>query len=55
VGQAVTEQKMPQNEVKLQSINDFLFDAHLDNLNLFKVLKYCKRSKISMKVRRASV
>ena len=37
-------------ESRLLTINDFLFDTHLDNLNLFKVSKYCKRSFISQKV-----
>jgi len=37
-------------ESRLLTINDFLFDTHLDNLNLFKVNKYCKRSFIAKKV-----
>jgi len=37
-------------ESRLLTINDFLFDTHLDNLNLFKISKYCKRSFISQKV-----
>jgi len=37
-------------ESRLVTINDFLFDTHLDNLNLFKINKYCKRSFIAKKV-----
>ena len=37
-------------EVKLFRLNDFLFSAGLDNINLFKVLKYCKRSELAKKV-----
>ncbi|ELU04301.1 hypothetical protein CAPTEDRAFT_175213 [Capitella teleta] len=50
VGQIASEQEVSKNETRLQTINDFLFDSHLDNLNLFKVVKYCQRSKISMKL-----
>lgn len=35
---------------KIQTINDFLFDTHLDNLNLFKVQRYCERSMIAKKL-----
>ncbi|XP_013417223.1 ATP-dependent DNA helicase DDX11-like [Lingula anatina] len=37
-------------DTKLQSINDFLFSSKLDNVNLFKVLKYCEKSQISKKL-----
>ena len=37
-------------ESRLLTINDFLFDTRLDNLNLFKIIKYCKRSFIAKKV-----
>uniref|UniRef100_UPI00359026F4 ATP-dependent DNA helicase DDX11 n=1 Tax=Myxine glutinosa TaxID=7769 RepID=UPI00359026F4 len=40
--------KAPGAEVK--SINDFLFAAGMDNINLFKVQKYCEKSKISRKL-----
>jgi chromosome transmission fidelity protein 1 len=39
-----------QSEVKLFRLNDFLFSSGLDNINLFKVLKYCKKSEISKKL-----
>ncbi|XP_021363859.1 ATP-dependent DNA helicase DDX11-like isoform X2 [Mizuhopecten yessoensis] len=37
-------------ETKMCTANDFLFQAKLDNLNLFKILQYCKRSMISRKL-----
>ena len=37
-------------ETRLLKLNDFLFTSHLDNVNFFKVLRYCKRSQISKKV-----
>lgn len=38
-------------ETRLLKLNDFLFISHLDNVNFFKVLRYCQRSQISKKVR----
>lgn len=38
-------------DTTLRTINDFLFDTHLDNLNLFKILRYCDKSNISKKVK----
>lgn len=38
-------------EAKLWTINDFLFHSQLDNVNMFKVLRYCEKSQISRKVR----
>ena len=38
-------------ETQLLKLNDFLFTSHLDNVNFFKVLRYCQRSQISKKVR----
>ena len=35
---------------KLMKLNDFLFESHMDNVNLFKLLQYCQRSEISRKV-----
>lgn len=32
------------------TINNFLFEAKIDNLNLFKIVEYCRRSQISKKV-----
>ena len=39
-----------EEETKLLKLNDFLFASHLDNVNFFKVLRYCGRSQISKKV-----
>ena len=35
---------------KLMKLNDFLFESHMDNVNLFKLIQYCQRSEISRKV-----
>ena len=35
---------------QLLAINEFLFAAKLDNLNLFKILRYCRRSQIAKKL-----
>ncbi|XP_078369659.1 ATP-dependent DNA helicase DDX11-like isoform X2 [Oculina patagonica] len=37
-------------DVKLKTINDFLFSAQMDNVNLFKIKKYCEKSIISKKL-----
>ena len=51
IGLPAEQQKIAgRKETKLQTINDFLFDSQLDNLNLFKILRYCQRSLISKKV-----
>ncbi|KAF2979751.1 hypothetical protein EK904_012775, partial [Melospiza melodia maxima] len=34
----------------LKSINDFLFQSQIDNINLFKVQRYCEKSLISRKL-----
>ncbi|XP_068701537.1 ATP-dependent DNA helicase DDX11-like [Montipora foliosa] len=39
-----------QGDVKLKTINDFLFSAKMDNVNLFKIKKYCEKSMISKKL-----
>lgn len=43
-------QKVPQDGTTLKSINDFLFYSQVDNINLFKVQRYCVRSMISRKL-----
>lgn len=37
-------------EAEVLGINDFLFRAGIDNVNIFKVLRYMDRSQISRKV-----
>ncbi|XP_046853376.1 ATP-dependent DNA helicase DDX11-like [Xenia sp. Carnegie-2017] len=38
------------DDVRLLKINDFLFATKMDNINLFKVKRYCERSLISKKL-----
>ncbi|XP_046569042.1 ATP-dependent DNA helicase DDX11-like [Haliotis rubra] len=47
---AADKQLLGAKETRLLTINDFLFQASLDNINLFKVLRYCRRSMISRKL-----
>ncbi|XP_030893265.1 ATP-dependent DNA helicase DDX11 isoform X2 [Leptonychotes weddellii] len=35
---------------ELKTINDFLFESQIDNINLFKVRRYCERSMVSRKL-----
>ncbi|XP_041357412.1 ATP-dependent DNA helicase DDX11-like [Gigantopelta aegis] len=44
------KQHIGKPETKLLTVNNFLFDAKLDNMNLFKVLHYCHKSMISRKL-----
>ncbi|XP_028407125.1 ATP-dependent DNA helicase DDX11-like [Dendronephthya gigantea] len=37
-------------DVRLLKINDFLFTTKMDNINLFKIKRYCERSMISKKL-----
>ncbi|MEE6478112.1 hypothetical protein FKM82_011742, partial [Ascaphus truei] len=43
-------QTVSQEGTTLQSINDFLFQSQIDNINLFKVQRYCTKSMISRKL-----
>ncbi|NXD42210.1 DDX11 helicase, partial [Copsychus sechellarum] len=43
-------QVLSQTGTVLKSINDFLFQSQTDNINLFKVQRYCEKSLISRKL-----
>ncbi|XP_075284068.1 ATP-dependent DNA helicase DDX11 isoform X1 [Opisthocomus hoazin] len=43
-------QAVSQTGTVLKSINDFLFQSQTDNINLFKVRRYCEKSLISRKL-----
>ncbi|NXT85217.1 DDX11 helicase, partial [Zapornia atra] len=43
-------QAVSQTGTVLKSINDFLFQGQIDNINLFKVQRYCEKSLISRKL-----
>ncbi|NWY65114.1 DDX11 helicase, partial [Erithacus rubecula] len=43
-------QVVSQTGTVLKSINDFLFQSQTDNINLFKVQRYCEKSLISRKL-----
>ncbi|XP_065058183.1 ATP-dependent DNA helicase DDX11-like [Rhopilema esculentum] len=42
--------KGEQKEASLYTINDFVFSTNIDNLNLFKIRRYCEKSLISKKL-----
>ncbi|XP_065538161.1 ATP-dependent DNA helicase DDX11 isoform X1 [Lathamus discolor] len=50
VNQNPSCQAVSQTGTVLKSINDFLFQSHIDNINLFKVQRYCEKSLISRKL-----
>nr|XP_056702564.1 ATP-dependent DNA helicase DDX11 [Euleptes europaea] len=50
VKQNPNTQSIPQAGAQLKSINDFLFQCEIDNINLFKVQRYCERSLIGRKL-----
>ncbi|XP_026549286.1 ATP-dependent DNA helicase DDX11 [Notechis scutatus] len=50
VNQNPNAQSIPEGGVQLKSINDFLFQCQVDNINLFKVQRYCEKSCISKKL-----
>uniref|UniRef100_A0A8D2DQ60 DEAD/H-box helicase 11 n=1 Tax=Sciurus vulgaris TaxID=55149 RepID=A0A8D2DQ60_SCIVU len=43
-------QSLSQTGTELKTINDFLFQSQVDNINLFKVQRYCKKSMVSRKL-----
>ncbi|KAG8509135.1 putative ATP-dependent RNA helicase DDX11-like protein 8 [Galemys pyrenaicus] len=43
-------QSLSQAGTELKTINDFLFQSQIDNINLFKVRRYCEKSMISRKL-----
>uniref|UniRef100_K7GI76 ATP-dependent DNA helicase DDX11 n=1 Tax=Pelodiscus sinensis TaxID=13735 RepID=K7GI76_PELSI len=50
VNQNPNTQSISQTGTELKSINDFLFQSQIDNINLFKVQRYCEKSLISKKL-----
>ncbi|XP_066286336.1 ATP-dependent DNA helicase DDX11-like isoform X2 [Branchiostoma lanceolatum] len=49
-GQSPEEPSAGIPKVHLRTINDFLFTAGMDNINLFKIQRYCEKSHISRKL-----
>ncbi|KAK2491208.1 hypothetical protein MC885_014481 [Smutsia gigantea] len=43
-------QSLSQTGTELKTINDFLFQSQTDNINLFKVQRYCEKSMVSRKL-----
>ncbi|KAM5252252.1 ATP-dependent DNA helicase DDX11 isoform 4-T26 [Hipposideros larvatus] len=43
-------QSLSRTETELKTINDFLFQSQIDNINLFKVQRYCEKSMVSRKL-----
>ncbi|XP_023562906.1 ATP-dependent DNA helicase DDX11 isoform X2 [Octodon degus] len=43
-------QSLSQTGTELKTINDFLFQSQVDNINLFKIQRYFEKSKVSRKL-----
>ncbi|XP_045444321.1 ATP-dependent DNA helicase DDX11 isoform X1 [Pipistrellus kuhlii] len=43
-------QSLSHTGTELKTINDFLFQSQIDNINLFKVRRYCEKSMVSRKL-----
>ncbi|XP_057557750.1 ATP-dependent DNA helicase DDX11 isoform X6 [Hippopotamus amphibius kiboko] len=50
VKQNPNTQSLSQAGTELKTINDFLFQSQIDNINLFKVRRYCEKSMVSRKL-----
>nr|XP_045000056.1 ATP-dependent DNA helicase DDX11 isoform X2 [Jaculus jaculus] len=50
IKQNPSTQSISRTGTELKSINDFLFQSQVDNINLFKVQRYCEKSMISRKL-----
>ncbi|XP_053423578.1 ATP-dependent DNA helicase DDX11 isoform X3 [Nycticebus coucang] len=50
IKQNPSTQSLLQKGVELKTINDFLFQSQIDNINLFKVQRYCEKSMVSRKL-----
>lgn len=44
------KQRSEKSESKVLTVNQFLSDSGFDNINLFKILQYCRKSQISKKL-----
>ncbi|XP_033260114.1 ATP-dependent DNA helicase DDX11 isoform X5 [Orcinus orca] len=51
VKQSPNTQSLSQAGTELKTVSDFLFQSQIDNINLFKVKRYCEKSMVSRKVR----
>ena len=45
-----TEKEKKTNRKKLSSLNDFLFSAKLDDVNVFELVRFLKQTKIAQKI-----
>ncbi|KAM7116593.1 ATP-dependent DNA helicase DDX11 [Molossus nigricans] len=50
IKQNPSTQSLSQTGTELKTINDFLFQSQIDNINLFKVRRYCEKSMVSRKL-----
>jgi chromosome transmission fidelity protein 1 len=47
---SLSEKEKMMNSKKLTSLNDFLFDAKLDDVNVFELVRFLKQTKIAQKI-----
>ncbi|XP_060162478.1 ATP-dependent DNA helicase DDX11 isoform X3 [Globicephala melas] len=50
VKQSPNTQSLSQAGTELKTVSDFLFESQIDNINLFKVKRYCEKSMVSRKL-----
>ncbi|XP_022432993.1 ATP-dependent DNA helicase DDX11 isoform X2 [Delphinapterus leucas] len=50
VKQSPNTQSLSQAGTELKTVSDFLFQSQIDNINLFKVKRYCEKSMVSRKL-----
>ena len=49
---SVTNNQKTEEDTKLYTLPDFVTAAEIDNINLYRLLAFCKTSKIANKVRK---
>ena len=54
-GCSPVESSMKCVDTKLYTLADFLLSAEIDNINLYKLLEFCEKSRITHKVRHSAL
>lgn len=54
-GCSPVESSMKCVDTKLYTLADFLLSAEIDNINLYKLLEFCEKSRIAHKVRHSAL
>jgi len=54
-GCSPVESSMKCVDTKLYTLADFVLSAEIDNINLYKLLEFCEKSRIAHKVRNSAL